>query len=252
MPLPAPTTWLRGLLPFLTLLLCACVPKPVTPIPVLSYHNPNLERPQKLFIMLRGIWGGEGIFAREGLVDEVFDRGLPFDVVAPAAHFGYYKAETLPQRLEQDIIAPARAKGYREIWLVGTSMGGLGALMYLTDHPRDVDGVILLGPFLGWGNVAEEIDAAGGIAAWQPGPVTVADWERYLWAWIKNYAAQPEPFPPIYLGYGRDDFFFAEQRALARVLPPDHSILVQGAHDYATLRVLWKAELDRLDPILRR
>ena len=202
--------------------------------------------------MLRGIWGGERIFAAEGLVDEVFARGLPFDVVAPAANFSYYRTETLPQRLEQDIIAPARANGYREIWLVGTSMGGLGALMYLAEHSRNVDGVILLGPFLGWGGVVEEIDAAGGIAAWQPGPVTTADWDRYLWAWIKDYVARPDPFPPLYLGYGRDDFLFAEQRALARLLPPGHSLLVPGGHDYATLRVLWKAELERLDQVLRR
>jgi len=253
LPIPRFIRRLQALALLCALLLPAGCLRAVAPIPTRYYFNPGLERPEKLFVMLRGIGGGERVFAREGLIDELFARGFPFDVAAPAAHFGYYREETLGQRLEADIIAPARARGCREIWLVGTSMGGLGALMYLTDHPGEVDGVILLGPFLGWGAVPEEIAAAGGIASWQPGPVDVtADWERFLWAWLKEYAARPDPVPPIYLGYGHSDFFFSQQQALARLLPAERVLVVPGGHTYRTLRLLWTAELDRLDATLRR
>ncbi|GAB6082769.1 hypothetical protein JCM30471_16830 [Desulfuromonas carbonis] len=235
------------------LLLPAGCQTPVAPIPTRVYFNPAPQGAEKLMIMLRGIGGDEEIFDREGLIRELFVRGYPFDVVAPAAHFGYYREESLGQRLEADIIAPARARGYREIWLVGTSMGGLGALMYLTAHPGEIAGVILLGPFLGWGAVPEEIAAAGGIANWQPGAVDVKeDWERFLWAWLKEYAARPDPVPPIYLGYGSSDFFFSQQEVLARLLPAERVLVVPGGHTYLTLRLLWTAELDRLDATLRR
>ena len=50
---------------------------------------------------------------------------LPYDMVAPNAHFGYYFGETLVNRLKVDIIDPSKVKGYENVWLVGASMGGL-------------------------------------------------------------------------------------------------------------------------------
>ncbi len=67
-----------------------------------------------------------------------------------------------------DVVLPARAAGYDTIWLAGTSLGGIGALLYLRDHPDDLAGVLALAPYLGEEGVIREIERAGGPASWQP------------------------------------------------------------------------------------
>ena len=52
---------------------------------------------------------------------------------------------------EQDVLAPARAAGYRQVWLLGVSLGAFGALAHAAEHPDAVDGVqdadtVLVGP----------------------------------------------------------------------------------------------------------
>ena len=49
------------------------------------------------------------------------------DCVAVDATIGYYLDGSVANRLQREIIELARTLGYREIWLVGVSMGGLGA-----------------------------------------------------------------------------------------------------------------------------
>ncbi|PNU20616.1 hypothetical protein C2E25_06115 [Geothermobacter hydrogeniphilus] len=239
--------WLCFIMP-----LAGCFPAPTTPIPTLEYRNPAARNNPKLLILLRGIWGGNDIFEREGMIQEVLDRKLPFDMVAPDSHFGYFRSETLPIRLHEDIILPARAKGYREIWIAGVSMGGLGSWFFLMEYPEDIDGIIMFSPFLGWGGIVEEIQEEGDIHAWQPGEHTVKDWERYLWAFIKKYLENQKDYPPIYLGYGDSDFFREEQAELAKYLPPSQVMVINGSHNNGTMKQLWKAYLDRLNPLLRR
>lgn len=232
-----------------SVLLQSCIREPATPMQYVTYPNPHATASnKKLMIFLRGLGGSYDIFEKNGIVDTVIEKKLPFIMIAPDAHMGYYKRETFEERLHKDIIVPAKESGYDEIWLVGTSMGGLGCLFYLDDHPREVSGVILLSPFLGWGDVPEEIAKAKGIENWDPGEYTVKDWERYIWAWIKSYAKNPEAYPPIYLGYGDHDFFLDEQRLLAKILPRGRSTEVDGWHTYATLRRLWAHYLTEMGP----
>lgn len=237
----------------LAALICyGCIPKAKVPIPYLEYSNPyTTESNKNLMVLLRGIGGGHQIFEEKGIVQNVIDRKLPYDMIAPAAHFGYYREENLGIRLYQDIIKPAKEKGYQQIWLVGTSMGGLGAIFYLIDYHTTVDGVLLLSPFLGWNGILKEIEQAGGLYNWEPGDHTVDDWQRHFWSLIKTYAEAPGDYPDIYLGYGKSDFFTRGQKLLTTTLPGDHVMVIPGGHSYATLKQLWALHLDKLDGTLR-
>ena len=83
------------------------------------------------------------------------------------ATIGYYFDGSVADRLHREIIGPARAFRYHEIWLVGVSMGGLGAFFHERMHPGEITGLILLAPFVGEDRkLFTEIDAAGGPAAW--------------------------------------------------------------------------------------
>jgi len=78
-----------------------------------------------LIVFLRGLggtsrclWAPHKCFEAEGFVESVQKRRLPFDMVAPDTHFGYYKDRTLVERLTEDVIRPAKAKGYEKMWQI--------------------------------------------------------------------------------------------------------------------------------------
>jgi pimeloyl-ACP methyl ester carboxylesterase len=180
-----------------------------------------------------------------GFVRALRERSLPIDVVAVEAHLGYYLERSISKHLTHDIIAPARARNYRRIWLMGISLGGMGSLIYTREHPADIEGVILLAPFLGARGTIAEVVRAGGLARWQPGAIKPDDDERRLLAWIKAYQPAASELPKIYLGYGADDRFAAAGKMLAERLPAAQVVTIPGGHDWATWIHLWQHLLDQ-------
>ena len=165
-------------------------------------------------------------------------------MVGVEAHLGYYIDRTLPKRLKEDVIEPARKLGYREIWLVGISMGGLGAILYDTAYPGDVTGLCLLAPYLGEGSLLEEISRAGGLARWQPG-AGKGDQEREIWLRLRAYAAAEKSAGRVYLGFGNSDRFAATNRFFGDLLPGGQMMTASGGHDWPTWRTLWDLTLER-------
>jgi pimeloyl-ACP methyl ester carboxylesterase len=214
------------------------------PMDVLTYEHQGDADHERLFVFLRGIGGSHRSFAEEGIVADVWARDLPFDMAAPNAHFGYYERGNLVLRLKEDVIDPARARGLRKIWLVGVSMGGLGALLYLMERPEDIAGVYLISPFLGTQYFLDEIKTAGGVNRWDPGSYNAElDWQRMLWHWLKTDLADHRD-KIVYLGYGTEDTYKSGPQLLATLLPPSHVYAISGAHDYQTFKTLWKVFLE--------
>jgi len=233
----------------LVVLASGCASWSGTPLHVLRYDQPGQPDERRLMVFLRGMGGGSESFEEQGFVDEVRARGLAFDMAAPDAHIGYYMDRSMIQRLKKDVIDPAKAGGCRKIWLIGVSMGGLGAILYLKEHPQDVAGVYLMAPFLGTQLILDEIDAAGGLNRWKPGALQGEDdWQRMLWTWLKTeVAGHPEKI--VYLGYGTEDFYGKGARLLAPALPPDRVYAIAGGHDYPTFKTLWKMFLSGSAPL---
>jgi pimeloyl-ACP methyl ester carboxylesterase len=198
-----------------------------------------------MLVMLPGAKAGAQDLVQQGFVRALRERRLPVDVVAVDAHLGYYLERSLSSHLTDDILAPARARNYRRIWLMGISLGGMGALIYASEHPSDIEGVILLAPFLGARGTIAEVVRAGGLAQWQPGAIKADDDERQLLAWIKAYPPAAAAPPGIYLGYGTNDRFAAASNLLAQRLPAAQVVTIAGGHDWATWLHLWQRWLDR-------
>lgn len=231
-------------------LLTGCVAAPTVPLSSLSYRSDDNTRQRNLLVLLRGYGADNHIFAEQGIIDEIRKRRLPFDIIAPDTHYGYYQSQTIATRLKQDIIDPARRQGYERIWLSGFSMGGLGCLLYLREYPHDIDGVLLTSPFLGWSSIHREIRRAGTVAAWSNTSDDPKDWERMLWSWIKHY--DPSTATPVWLGYGNNDTLTADgPPLLATVLPSERVFSVPGNHSIATLKTIFLRHLDHL-PVRRR
>lgn len=234
----------------LLLLIEACTPSPQIPVKTLWFANQTSVGSYCLFVFLPGRWDSHTDFLTEGFIGSVRERRLPVDMLAADLHIGYYRTGSAVERLRDDIVGPSRKKGYRDIWLIGVSLGALGALSFEARYPHMISGIVLLGPFLGGRDLVLEIERAGGVLAWKPGEVAVDDYQRRLWEWVQRYAQSNPKEPPIYLAFGSNDRLSASQRLLATVLPPGRVATTNGGHDWETWRPLWHSILDRLGPEL--
>ena len=190
-----------------------------------------------LLVMLPGARDSASDFERQGVVD-LARQALPgWGLVAVDAHMGYYRERSLGERLEQDIIAPALERGYRQIWLTGPSLGGLGSLLFLCNSDIEaIAGVVAIAPYLGGREILADIEAAGGLAQWQPG-TTGEDFERELWECLRD-----GPPRPIWLAWGEDDRMDRGARMLAETLPPERVRSGPGGHRWSVWADFW-AEL---------
>ncbi len=229
---------------FLLLLLSTgCTRLRPTPVPLrtVSYPgNPAAGQPRTLVVLLPGRRDSPEDFGRFHFPELAAQAGARVDMVAADAHLGYYYNRTIVDRLHEDVIAPAR-KRYDRIWLAGISLGGTGSLLYTAQHPEDVDGILLLAPFLGEEKVIDEVAAAGGLSGWSP-PETLApdDFQRRMWVWLKGGV---QGKIPIYLGYGRNDGFARANGLLGKVLPPERVFTVPGGHAWKAWKAAWEAFL---------
>jgi len=215
------------------------------PLQTLEYRYDKAEDSDKLFVFMRGLGGSNRSFADAGMVEEIQRLKAPFDAIAPNAHFAYYSERTLIDRLREDVILPAKRRGYTTIWLIGVSMGGLGSMLYLKDMPAEVDGVYLIAPFLGYDEILDEIIGAGGVRLWRPGSYDKQkQWQRMFWHWIQEHVADGGGVP-IFLGFGLDDEYTKGQELFATVLPPERVIRIEGDHDIDTIASLWRIFLER-------
>lgn len=221
---------------------CAFTRSPKVPMPVETLAAAP-ERSRVLFVLLPGMFDGPDGFRDAGFPEAARSAGLDADLVSPDAHFGYYRERTILSRLREDVVLPARGRGYDEIWLVGISLGGVGSILYAREHPADIDGILLLAPYLGKKKQVRRIAEAGGVLEWAP--VEGEDgfpWE--MWLWFQEVARAPEEWPPIYLGYGDRDKLAPANALLAAILPEDHVFMTEGGHNWKPWVGLWEAFLE--------
>lgn len=203
------------------------------PIPV-HHTSCMVGNATDLLIFLPGIDELPGDFLRHGFVQAAWRAGLAADVIEPDLHLGYYGRGIAVESLHDEVVRPARARGYRRIWLVGLSLGGFGALRYAEAHGEELDGVVLLAPALGPLGLPLREPAGSQL----PGPAG----QEVIWNWLPHRPAAP----PLYLAFGEGDPFASTHRLLAELLPRGHVFSTAGGHDWATWSRLWTTLLSRV------
>ncbi len=177
------------------------------PIPTLAFTGATPGR--ALVVVLPGRWDDAQDMARAGMPEAIRRAWPDADVLLTGANMAYYTDGGLPKRLHDEVILPARERGYREIWMAGASMGGMGTLLYERQYPGELQGLVLLAPYLGGRGILEEITEAGGIAQWQPGPVPEAmnrsNYQNELWRYLQTWVNKPELGERVWLAYGDQD-----------------------------------------------
>ena len=235
------------------LLATGCVNLRSTSAPMYTQTDASqcTARADTLIVMLPGVYSYPEEFVREGFVKAVQDNRLAVDVVRVDAHLGYYEKNAFVERLRQDVIAPAKAHGYRAIWIFGISLGGFGGLIYAQEHPEDIAGVVALAPYLGAPKISDEVGKAGGLIRWSAPENPSADErsqrETALWTSLKRYGVPTATtLPQLWLGYGKADRFATSNGLLGDVLPPERVFTTEGGHDWAPWLRLWKSALATL------
>jgi pimeloyl-ACP methyl ester carboxylesterase len=240
----------RGLL-LLAILCAGCTyrPRPATvPLRTLPMAQGAAEA-RCLVVFLPGRGDVPEDYIHHGFPERLQRAGSRCAMVGVDSHLGYFFEKSIVKRLREDVIAPAQARGFEEVWLVGISLGGLGSLLYAREHPEDVDGLVLLAPYLGEKDLIEEVARTGGIRSWapreSPDGQDLQDFRR-LWVFLRDLTAPGSNRRlPVYLGYGKGDRFARPNGMLAEVLPPDHVFTTRGGHTWRAWSRLWDAIVTR-------
>lgn len=239
----------------LAVLLGGCFGLRPTPVPVNTLSLTESSSADCLLVLMPGRGDRPQRYAENGFADVVRDSGVEADVLGVDMHLGYFRDKTVADRLHQDVVAPALERG-QKVWLGGISLGGLGSLLYMARQPGNVEGAILLSPYLGEGKVLDEIEAAGSLAAWEPPELDPAPseppegqevWQR-LWIFLQQSLENPDS-PPLYLAYGNGDRLSRAHHLLARELPDDQVVVVDGGHDWEAWVPLWEELMAETVPL---
>jgi hypothetical protein len=212
---------------------CGPLGDPSKPIPTALI--PAQGKAERLVVVLPGRGDDLAALRRSGMVEAIHEAWPDADVLLAELAIRYYQGGDAAKRLHDEVVAPARTRGYREVWLGGASMGGMGTLLYDKFYPGDADGLFLLAPYLGDRPILEEIMRAGGVAQWDPGPVQeMSDntWQRELWRHIQSWQQDPAKARNVWMATGDRDRLRDANAILAPVLPPDQVLVRPGGHDW--------------------
>lgn len=196
-------------------------------------------------VLLPPAYAGPEDFIEHGFVTAVRERERALDLVLVELKLQQLLERKVLRHLRHEIVLPARAQGC-SVWLAGLSLGGFVGLAYADRYPGEVDGLLLLAPYLGSHLVTGEIERAQGLTGWHAGEPRQEDDERRVWRFIqRRCCAHPIPQRPVlHLGFGAEDRFAASHRMMAAVLAPGTVHIIPGGHDWRTWRQLWENFLD--------
>jgi hypothetical protein len=167
------------------------------------------------------------------------------DVLLTGLTMPFYQQGRATQRLHDEVIEPARRKGYQQVWLAGISLGGMGALLYDSEYPDQIDGLLLLSPYLGEDAIHQQIRQAGGLAAWQAGPAQAMGpdtLQHELWRFMQGWSRRPQRTGSTWLAYGADEPFRQPIELMTPLLAANHVIMLPGKHNWK----LWKPAMHAL------
>lgn len=234
------------ILPLLALFLAGCAYLRTTeePIPTRWHVTAAGDEPSDtLVVFLPGIKDTHDDMFDFGAIAALDQSGLGWDAVAVDAHIGYYRERSFLDRLEQDVFASARARGYEHFWLTGQSLGGFGSLFYnCRVADGDIDGVIAIAPHLGGREILTAIRDAGGPERWQADEEVGEKHERQLWTCLQDLPVHPE----IWLAYGEQDEIAPANAMLAELLPDERVLTNDGEHLWVDWIPLWQRVFARL------
>jgi len=216
------------------LLGCRAHGDPDKPIP--TAFIPAQGQAQRVMVLLPGRADDLERLRRSGAADVVQKAWPGTDVVLAELTLDYYMRQDAERRLHDEVVEPLRKRGYQQVWMGGASMGGMGTLLYDRSYPDQLDGMVLLAPYLGSSALHAQIRAAGGLSQWNPGPpqtMTMDNWDHELWRYLHALSSQPERTRRIWLAYGDKDRLRKAMPLIEPMLPAGQVLVREGGHSWS-------------------
>ncbi len=201
------------------------------------------HRAETLLVWLPPAGARPEAFVEQGFVAALRAAALPVDCALAGVEDRWAMDRSATAVVHEQVIRPARAAGYRQVWLAGISLGAFNALHYAARHAACLAGMFLLAPYPGTRDILLEIRAAGGPQAWAASaPADMRD-ERIWWHWLVQQSHHDEWPVPVWYASGDADRFAAGQALLAELLPQQRVRHGPGGHEWAVWLRLWRETL---------
>lgn len=199
-----------------------------------------------LIILLPGIYDTAETFKDEQFFKIARNAGIKADMVAANIHLWHLVQEMMIERIEKDIFQQVKNKGYKNIWFVGISLGGLNSLLVYQKHTKDVCGVVVVSPYIADKGLTKELKQAGGIKKWQPNVIenkkTIEKRLQLLWVWLQQQDLKNN-LNQVFLGYGKQDRYLKAIKLFENILNKKNVVKVEGEHDWDTGQKIWQKQL---------
>ena len=203
------------------------------------------EKTDRLIIFLPGLLDSASTFEEKEFFSLARKAGVKADMVAMSIHIGHLMENKMIERVELDVYMDAIKQGYKNIWLVGVSIGGLNSLLFYRKHMKGLCGVVALAPYVAGGVLLEELQRDG-VDNWEPKEVydmmLLEKKLQFLWAWLQQQKSDNN-LKSVYLGYGKQDRFIEAIKLLESILDKNNIIAIDGGHDWETGQKVWKQQL---------
>lgn len=164
------------------------------------------------------------------------------DILLVDTYLAYFNAGNIASRIQQEIVIPAKKAGYKNIWFVGVSLGGLGALLYNKDYPGTIDGIVLIAPFLGEGDIVESIKTYPSPVEWARVESANNSEAAQLWRYLINmndHEKKNAHQVKLILAFGDADRFNLAHQLLASLMEPNTIYSIAGRHNWVSWYKLW-------------
>ena len=199
-----------------------------------------------IIVFLPGLYNTAEIFIKEEFFTMARSAGIKADMVAASIDIQHLLQENMIERIEKDIYQVIKNKGYKNIWFVGISLGGLNSLLFYQKYYNELCGAVVLGPYLADEELTEELQSAGDIRNWKPklkkDSEMIDQKIQTLWQWLQKMSFKKK-LNNIYLGYGDDDKYIDSIKLFHKILNNKKVIIVDGKHNWITGRKIWKQQL---------
>lgn len=211
------------------------------PIHTKLHRDPRPGPQRVLLVMLPGMGISSQDFVDYGLVAMAQSGHQIVDVLATQPDQSLYLDGVIADDLNKVLARFTSGENDTRLWLLGISLGGMGALACAARSVARIEGLVLLAPFIGTRGTVAALQRAGGWNHWSPRESVATQAEQEVLCWLQTCLANPAG-PPIWLGHATRDRFAAGHRMLAAALPDDRTVQVEGAHDWPA----WQAQFQAL------
>ena len=204
------------------------------------------KKTENLIIFFPGLYDSAEVFKDESFFSIARKEGVSADMVSANVNVYHLVKEMMIERIEKDVFEHAKKSGYKNIWLVGVSLGGLNSLLFNIKHEKDICGIVALAPYVANTPLMEDLRDAKEVENWKPdsdeNKLTLEKRLQYLWVWLKEKSSKNE-LNNLYLGYGKQDRYIDAIKLFENILDKNHVVSVEGGHNWATGQKIWQKQL---------